>query len=128
MTDKTNTPAESEENWVTVSSEDVKPETKMVFEEFGDQFTGTFLGMRELPSLDGPYYQARFSDANGEIYFTNANYSLRDGLKDVRKNTRVRVTLVAEQDTGQASPMRVYRVEVARAAAMAGRAGVRPVG
>lgn len=111
------------DEWTVVSEGTAVAETKMVFESFGDCFVGTYLGMREIPSPEGAYYQARF-EADGEKYFTNANYSLRDGLSKVRNGSRVRVTLTDEQDTGMENAMRVYRVEVSRQ--MSARSPIRP--
>jgi hypothetical protein len=116
MADKT-TPVDE---FVMVSDGSAEPETKMVFEVFGDQFTGIYLGMRNIPSADGGYQQARF-EKDGETFFTNANFSIRDGLKSVRNGAKVRLTYVNDLDTGQASPMRVYTVEVARVTRSASR-------
>jgi hypothetical protein len=112
-----NTPAKAtapaDDGFVTVSDGEIVPETKIVFDTFGDKFTGVYLGMREVPSNDGGYKQARFQ-VDGEIYFTNANHSLREGLKSVRNGTTTRITYTSDLDTGMAQPMRVFMVEVAR--------------
>jgi hypothetical protein len=107
---------DTDTEFVTVSSGESEPETKMVFDTIGDQFTGTYLGMRQQTNDNGNYQQARFSDDAGEIYFTNAGYSLRNGLRDVSAGTKVRITFSSESDTGQANPMRNFTVEVARKA------------
>jgi hypothetical protein len=103
-----------DDEFTIVSDGTQEPETKVVFEVIGDTFTGDdYLGMRTVPSPDGNYQQARFK--NGEdIYFLNANHSLREGLKTVRIHSRVRLTWTDELDTGQAQPMRVFMVEVAK--------------
>lgn len=90
-----------------------EPETKIVFDTFGDTFTGTYLGMRSITNDQGSYQQARFQTDDG-IFFTNANYSLKEGLKSVRTGTITRVTFVNDLDTGQASPMRIFTIEVSR--------------
>lgn len=100
--------------WKTVSEEGSEEETKIVFDSMGDSFVGKFLGTRQIDNADGNYTQARF-EANGEVYFTNLGYSLRRGLSNVRVGSLVRVTWTDEQDTGQASPMRIFRVEVGSA-------------
>lgn len=100
-------------DFTTVSTGEVTPETKIVFDTLNDSFTGRYLGMREVPNAEGNYFQARFQDGE-DIYFTNANHSLKDGLKNVRLNSVVRITYVDDLDTGQANTMRLYKVEVAR--------------
>ena len=115
MADKTTpeyVPGAPEYEFVTVSSADqTVQENKIQFEMIGDTWTADkYLGMRDM----GSYEQARFQKGT-EIFFVNANYSLRDGLKNVRPNTGpVRLTFTEEVDTGQAQPMRVFTVEVAR--------------
>jgi hypothetical protein len=104
---------EKAEEFVTVSTGEVKPETKIIFDTKGDSFTGIFLGMRQMDNPEGSYQQARFEN-NGEIYFVNANFNLRDGLKNVRAGSKVRVTYTNDLDTGQVKPMRCFKVEVAR--------------
>jgi hypothetical protein len=101
------------EEFVMVSDGTAEPETKIVMEVFGDTFTGNYLGMRNVPSADGGYQQARF-ESDGETFFINANFSLKDGLKSVRNGAKTRITYVHDLDTGQLSPMRVYTIEVAR--------------
>lgn len=115
-TDKT-TPVTVDDGFVTVSDGEIVPETKVVFDTINDQFTGVYLGMREVPSNDGSYKQARF-ELNGEVYFVNANHSLREGLKTVRNGSTVRLTYTSDLDTGMAQPMRVFKVEVARGKAV----------
>lgn len=116
------------DEWVTVSDPStITQDIKMVFEVIGDEFIGIWKGFRAIPSSDGGFQQARFADDEGNTYFTNANYSLSDGLKNVRVDSKVRVTYIADLDTGQANPMRVYRVDVSRPARAPMRTGgVRP--
>jgi hypothetical protein len=103
-----------DDEFVTVSDGAAEPETKVVFEVLGDSFTGDdYLGLRTVPSPEGSYQQARFKNGD-ETFFVNANHSLREGLRTVRQHSRVRITWVDELDTGQAQPMRVFKVEVAR--------------
>lgn len=126
-TENKSTTPETEE-WVTVSDQSaLSQEIKMVFEVIGDEFVGIWEGFRTIPSPDGGFKQARFSDEGGETYFVNANYSLADGLANVRLKSKVRITYIADLDTGQANPMRVYKVDVARAARGPVRTGgIRP--
>lgn len=90
-----------------------EPETKIVMDIIGDEFIGTYIGMREISNDGGTFKQARF-EKDGETYFMNANYSLKEGLRTVRNGTKTRIRYANDLDTGQASPMRVYTVEVAR--------------
>lgn len=113
-----------EMTWTTVSdTSEQEPESKIVFDQIGDEFTGYFLGTRVVEPADiteKPFSQARFEgvdeqgEKTGTVYFTNMGYSLRQGLKDVRAGSLVRITYVADTDTGQASPMKEFRIEVAR--------------
>jgi hypothetical protein len=105
----------NEPQWKTVSGDDDVEETKIVFDTIGDSFTGIYLGQRTIEPSDPterPYSQARFENEDG-IFFTNMGFSLRKGLKDVRVGKLVRVTFSSEMDTGQDSPMKVFKVEVA---------------
>lgn len=100
-----------EDEFVQISEEITEPETKIVFDTIGDQFTGIYLGMRQQEN----YQQARFQSVdNDEVFFVNANYSLRNGLKNARPGQKVRITFTSETDTGQPNPMRNFTVEVAR--------------
>jgi len=110
--DEFTTPVADE--FTMVSTGAAEPENKIIFENIGESFTGTYLGMRKMENADGNYQQARF-DQDGVVHFVNVNYSLREGLKTVRNGQKTRITYVEDLDTGQASPMRVYTVEVARA-------------
>jgi hypothetical protein len=103
----------AEYEWSTVSQDDVN-ETKISFDFIGDEFIGTYLGTRSQQNDNGSYTQLRFRGEDGEVYFTNANYSLSEGMRQVRPNNLVRLTYVADKDTGQPTPMRIFRVDVAR--------------
>jgi len=98
--------------WSTVSEEDVN-ETRVSFDMLGDEFIGTYLGSRQQANEGNGYTQYRFRGTDEEVYYISANWSLSSGMKSVRPNMLVRITYVADKDTGQASPMRIYRVEVA---------------
>lgn len=102
-----------EMTWKTVSDPaQTVEETKIIFDTIGDEFIGTYLGMREVDGGEnGSYKQARFQ-VESDLYFVNANFSLRAGLKNVRNGSLVRIEFTSEQDTGQSSPMRVYTVQV----------------
>lgn len=107
--------AEQEYEFTVVSDAETQEETKIAFEEIGDEFIGEFLGFRELQDREtGQYYvQARLRK-DGDIYFTRANHSLKGGLNGVKLGTVVKITYAADIDTGQASPMRGFTVAVGR--------------
>lgn len=109
--------SESQEfEWTTVSDAEAQEETKIVFEDIGDEFVGEFLGFRQLQDqASGQHYtQARFRQ-DEEIYFTRANHSMKNGLDNVRVGQTVRIVYASDIDTGQASPMRGFTVQVGRA-------------
>lgn len=99
--------------WETVNSPDDTPQSKIVFDTIGDEFTGTFQGERVIPSQDGDYTQYLFENELGRC-FVNANYSLREGMRHVRKGNLVRITFTSEVDTGQESLMKQYQVQIGR--------------
>lgn len=111
-------------SWSTVSDASAQePEVKIVFDTLGDEFTGIYLGFRVVEPAgitESPYRQARFQGVteDGEktdtVYFTNMGFSLREGLKDVRAGSLVRITYTDDLDTGQASPMKGFRIEVGK--------------
>src|SRR5262245_36775584 len=88
--------------WNTVSegAQESKEEIKVVFDTIGDEFIGKFLGMRTIGEGSDSYQQARFEDEEGNLYFTNANFDLRNGLKKVRVGSVVRIQYVADVSTG----------------------------
>jgi hypothetical protein len=53
-TDKTPAQAQND-GWTVVSEATSAPETKIVMDNDGDQFTGTYLGMREIQGEGKPY-------------------------------------------------------------------------
>lgn len=96
-----------EEGW-----EDVDSEAQIVFDTIGDRFVGTFVGWSESESKGIP--QAHFVNDEGK-FFVNCGWSLKQQLKDVAKGTLCRLIYVADQDTGQASPMMIFKVQIKRA-------------
>lgn len=104
------------DEWTTVSDGTVEqtPETKIVFEEINDEFTGEFLGYRHLTDRDSgqSYTQARFRDPEtGEICYTRANHSMREGLDRVPIGALTRLVYADDTDTGMPSPMRTFTVQ-----------------
>jgi hypothetical protein len=95
-------PQNDDDGWT-----DVVTESQVVFDTIGDVFTGVFVGWSET---DGGIAQAHFKNSEGE-FFTNCGWSLKQQLKTVKKGAQVRMTYTGDQDTGQASPMRIFRVQ-----------------
>lgn len=126
-----------QDEWTTVSDGSVEsePEVKIVFEEFGDEYTGIFLGYRNLTdrSSGQSYKQARFQDPTPEatICYTRANHSMQEGLDRVPIGSLTRLIYVSDTDTGMPSPMRTFTVQTKGRAAVAataeGNTATRPV-
>ena len=113
--------SEESMEWTTVSDAETQEETKIVFEDIGDEFIADqFLGYRELTdSASGQHYvQARFRKDN-EIFFVRANHSLKSGLDNVRVGQGpIRIVYARDIDTGRESPMRGYTVQLGRSKAI----------
>ena len=96
-----NTPATDDDGW-----EDVATETQVVFDTIGDEFIGVFQGWTETPT---GIPQAHFTNDAGQ-FFVNCGWSLKSQLRDVKKGTLCRLRFIDSQDTGQPSPMMIFRV------------------
>jgi hypothetical protein len=101
------------DGWMRVSSDEVD-ETKIVFDTLGDEFIGEYIGQRSLKNDDGEYTQLRFRNDDGELFFTNANYSLKNSFSKIRPGRTVRITFTDEKDVGQRSPLKIFTVDVRR--------------
>lgn len=104
----TNTP---DDDWDEVSGE-----TQVKFDTVGDAFTGYYEGMD--PALPTGIVQAHFHgtrDFAGADYFINVGRDLQSKLKKIHirpgQKTEVRIELMDFMDTGQPSPMAVYKVQ-----------------
>ena len=99
------------EEWGT----EVESEVQMAFETLGDGFTATYLGMD--PRNANGIVQAHFENAatldNEHVgnAFTNVGRDLENKLNKVPPHRQVRIQWTDNMDTGQASPMRVYKVQ-----------------
>lgn len=91
--------------------EDVITEVQFTFNSPGDVLVGTLIGWSESEGNKIP--QARF-DADFGKCFINCGWSLKLQLKAVKVGTLCRITYVGLQDTGQASPMRIFKVQTKR--------------
>lgn len=104
------------DGWTTVSdgTAQPEPETKIIFEEIGDEFVGEFLGYRHLTDRESGqnYSQARFRDTEtNEICYTRANHSMKEGLDRVAIGSLTKIIYVSDTDTGMPSPMRTFTVQ-----------------
>lgn len=103
-----------ESGWETAENdgwEDADPgEKQIVFAKVGDTFTGKFVGWSETAS---GIPQAHFTNDEG-AFFTNCGWSLKQQLKSIRPTWLVRMEKIGEQDTGQATPMTLMKVQFKR--------------
>lgn len=94
---------------------EVQAEVQIVVEKEGDGWTGTLIEL-EPPNRNG-ITQAHFENAEsltGEWIgdsFVNAGRDLERKLSKVPAKSFVRVEWVSSMDTGQKTPMRVYKVQ-----------------
>jgi hypothetical protein len=110
-------PETTEIQWTTVSEE---PEdlTKITFEIIGDQFIGKFTGPKVLTeeSTGRKYTQYRFMGEDGNLYFINGRYTMREAMAKVRIGMLARVTLNGLKEVGRDSPMQIFQIDAARLA------------
>lgn len=99
--------------WTTVS-EDEADDDKFQFDLIGEELIGTYLGTRQLSNEQGAYTQYRYELSDGQTVFVNGNYSLQAGMRNVRIGNLCRITFTGEKDTGQASLLKLFRVDVAK--------------
>lgn len=92
--------------------EDVPTEAKVEFEKDGDELIGIFTGWTET---DSGIPQAHFDTAAYGACFVNCGWDLKRQLREVKKGTLVRIRRTGERDTGQKSPMVLFRVQTKRA-------------
>lgn len=113
--------ADQNDGWETVD----EPVHVVTFDEDGDQLIGTYMGKVTIvppgaeENEDDQFRQDRFrwvsgtaDIAPGEIAAINSGYMLRQALDKVTEGSMTRVTRVGTQDTGQPSPMVLFRVDV----------------
>lgn len=104
-----------EREWQQVSEDDVE-ETKHVFEALNVPFIGVYAGLRIVETAEGKFTQFKFDKPEGR-YFITASWNLIQGMQRVREGQTCRITWIGERDTGQLSPMRIFKVDVQRATA-----------
>lgn len=98
--------ANSPEQW-----DEVESESQIVMEREGDAFTGRLLGID--PPMQSGIIQAHFDnvvDSPPGDYFMNLTKDLVNKLKKVPEKATVRIKWESSLNTGQITPMRVYKV------------------
>ena len=95
----------SQESWTTIT-EDIQ----LKFTADGDVFTGIFNDVGENGGIPQAYFTGTGEYA-GNSYFTNAGHDLMRKLEKVPMGREVRITRTGTLDTGQPSPMMVFKVE-----------------
>lgn len=100
--------------WETVEEESG---LRLTFDNVGEAFIGEFLGIVRIEPTDGktdPFDQAKFRDKEGTVYSLNPGFKASAGLAKANKGDMVRLTYTGDIDTGQPTPMKDFRVEIAR--------------
>jgi hypothetical protein len=93
--------------------EEVPTESQILFPEDGDEFVGTFTGWSTTSGKGIP--QAHFKNEEMGEGFVNCGASLKQQLRDVKPGTDVRIRRTGTQDTGQDTPMVLFKVWTRRA-------------
>jgi hypothetical protein len=103
--------AGKQDEWTTVADE---TPSRIVFDTPGeDVFIGTFVETRTIANPKGDDFdQYVFRGEDGNLYGTNASYSLTRGMEKVDPGNRVRITYVKNVDVGQPAPMKDFKIEV----------------
>src|SRR5574337_558971 len=95
------------------------------FEEVGDTFTGILkssetIEFKDPKEGDKTFQQYHFTGTDGKSYSINGGYQFDEVLPTIAAGTKVRITLAALIPVkGQPSPMKDYRIEVAKSKASA---------
>ena len=98
--------------WETVEQESGQ---KLEFDSPGDVFIGTFVEIALIEPENGESFeQHRFRDSQGTLWTINGGFKLKRALSGVAPGSLVRLTYIGDVDTGQPSPMKDYRVDVAK--------------
>jgi hypothetical protein len=102
------------EGWITV---DTKPDVKLVWENYGDEFIGQYVGeeLIERAGYDtfGVYI---FTDRDGQRVSVPQLEAIRNGLKrgNVRPGNWVRLIYVEDTDLGDGKVRKEISVDVKR--------------
>jgi hypothetical protein len=105
-------------DWDSVQWQTVVEEAglQIVFNAIGDEFVGQFNGARHAMNGDDEFTILTFRGTDGEAYQTNAGWKLREGFSDIPAGSIVRIKYVKDVETGGPSPMKDFRIDVARSA------------
>jgi len=92
---------------------------QIVFDTIGDTYIGKYLGQEviEFETKKGTtesFTQLKFLDPQGGKVL-NAGYDLLQAFKGIQEQSIVRIQLMKFVDVDQESPMKSYRVDVAKA-------------
>lgn len=96
--------ASDDENW-----EEIQEEAQFKFDEDGDTFTGV-LTCRDVNSTIPQGHFVGTGLFKGEDFFINLGRDLEKKLAKVPLGSEVKITRTGTLDTGQKSPMMVFRV------------------
>lgn len=102
--------------WETVEQESGQ---KLTFANVGEQFVGTFVETALIEPENGESFtQQRFRSPEGELYSFNGGFKVNRGLEKATPGDLVRITYMGDVDTGQPSPMKDFKVEIAKTKAV----------
>lgn len=118
--DKTNVPANTE--WETVVEE--SPQV-VVFDEVGDQFIGTYVGIEHVEPEDQPYDKDHkdyvsfdrylFRDQEGTLVGVNESYKLgQQMVTKLKEGKLTRITLTKLIPSKKGNDLKDFKVEVAK--------------
>jgi hypothetical protein len=108
----------TDEGWETVSDESP---TRIIFDEIGDVFIGTYEGHEYItdpnePESD-PFDYIKIRGTDGKPYIASAGFRLIQAFEKIEPGSMVRITYVKDVDMGVAgrNPMKDYKVDIKRA-------------
>jgi hypothetical protein len=87
--------------------------SKVEFENPGDTLRGIYLGAREVDHEGDTFTVLSFRGPDGVLYETNAGWKLREGFADIAPGTKCQLIFTKWVQTGQPSPLKDYRIDVA---------------
>lgn len=87
---------------------EVPTESQITLSNDGDEFVGTFVGWSSTTGKNIP--QAHFTNDEIGEGFINCGASLKQQLRDVKTGTQVKIRRTGTQDTGQETPMVLFKV------------------
>ncbi len=108
--------------WTTVSEGAETLPTKVLLDSWGDEFTGTYKGPRQVtPGSGDPFTVYIFTqdgatlpNGNDEEFSVPATNAMRSGMKKVRAGSLTRLTYVDDIDAGNGNFIKNIRIDVAK--------------